>query len=175
MLRKSFVRMMTVVVIGIRVDAQETIHRTASNANARLELCCGRKHVEMDGGKGGVFHKAAAGIFQGKVKQLNEKEIVIENDAKQMVLIRRSHQTKFLRNNQPINSSDIDLETPVTIDAREAANVSLVAIKVSVDSPPTTTDFEVDGPKNRQRNISLGVHSFTPKAIDAKRIPESEK
>jgi hypothetical protein len=43
--------------------------------------------------------------------------------------------------NQPINSSDIDLETPVTIDAREAANVSLVAIKVCVDSPPTTTDL----------------------------------
>ena len=67
---------------------------------------------------------------------------MIENDAEQMVLIRRSHQTTFLRNNQPINSSDIDLETQVTIDAREAANVSLVAIKVSVDSPPATTDLK---------------------------------
>ena len=75
------------------------------------------------------------------MKQLNNKEIVIENDAKQMIAIRRSHQTKFLKNNQPIKSSDIDLETPVTIDAREAANLSLFAIKVSVDSPPATTDL----------------------------------
>jgi hypothetical protein len=110
---------MTIAVIGIRVDAQGT-----------------------SGGKVDAFSKAAAGIFRGKVKQLNKKEIVIENDAKEMVLIRRSHQTTFLRNNHPINSSDIDLETAVTIDAREAADVSLVAIKVSVDSPPTTTDLK---------------------------------
>jgi hypothetical protein len=131
----------TVAVIGIGADAQETVHGTASNANAHLELCCGRKHVETDEGKAGAFYKAAAGIFRGKVKQLNEKEIVIENDAKQMVSIRRSHHTKFFKNNQPIKSSDIDLETPVTIDAREAANVSLLAINVSVDSPSTKTDL----------------------------------
>jgi len=58
-----------------------------------------------------------------------------------MVSIRRSHHTKFFKNNQPIKSSDIDLETPVTIDAREAVNVSLFAIKVSVDSPPAATDL----------------------------------
>jgi hypothetical protein len=142
MTRKSFACIMTIAVIGIRVDAQGTIHGATSNGNAHLELCCGRKHVETGGGKLGAFSKAAAGIFRGKVKQLNKKEIVIEDDAKQMVLIRRSHQTTFLRNNHPIKSSDIDLETPVTIDAREAANVNLVAIRVSVDSPPTTTDLK---------------------------------
>lgn len=88
-----------------------------------------------------MFYKAATGIFRGKVKQLNDKEIVIENDSNQMVSIRRSHKTKFLKNNQPIKPSDIDLETPVTIDASEAANVSLLAINVSVDSPPTRTDL----------------------------------
>ena len=54
-----------------------------------------------------------------------------------MVSIRRSRQTKFFKDDQPIKSTDIDLETPVTIDAREAANVSLLAINVSVDSPLT--------------------------------------
>ena len=141
MLRRSFVCVTTVAVIGIGAEAQETVHGTASNANAHLELCCGRKHVETGERKVGAFYKTAAGIFRGKVKQLNNKEIVIENDAKQMVAIRRSHETKFLKNNQPIKSSDIDLETPVTIDAREASNVSLFAIKVSVDSSPTTTDL----------------------------------
>jgi hypothetical protein len=141
MFRRSFVCVTTVAVIGIGADAQETVHGTASNAKAHLELCCGRKHVETGEGKAGAFYKAAAGIFRGKVKQLNEKEIVIENDAKQMVSIRRSHHTKFFKNNQPIKSSDIDLETPVTIDAREAANVSILGINVSVDSPSAKTDF----------------------------------
>jgi hypothetical protein len=141
MLRRSYVCTMTVAVIGIGVEAQETVHGSASNANVHLEVCCGGKHVETGERKVGAFYKTAAGIFRGRVKQLNNKEIVIENDAKQMIAIRRSHQTKFLKNNQPIKSSDIDLETPVTIDAREAANVSLFAIKVSVDSPPTTTDL----------------------------------
>jgi len=139
MLRRSFVCVTAVAVIEFGLEAQETVHGTASNGKAHLELCCGRKHVETGAGKAGAFYKTAAGIFRGKVKQLNEKEIVIENDAKQMVSIRRSHHTKFFKNNQPIKSSDIDLETPVTIDAREAANVSLLAINVSVDSPPTTT------------------------------------
>jgi hypothetical protein len=141
MLRRSYVCTMTVAVIGIGVEAQETVHGSASNANVHLEVCCGGKHVETGERKVGAFYKTAAGIFRGRVKQLNNKEIVIENDAKQMIAIRRSHQTKFLKNNQPIKSSDIYLETPVTIDAREAANVSLFAIKVSVDSPPTTTDL----------------------------------
>jgi hypothetical protein len=140
MLLRSFVSVTTVLVIGIGAEAQETVHGTTSNANAHLELCCGRKHVETGEGKAGSFYKAAAaGIFRGKVKQLNENEIVIENDAKQMVSIRRSHHTKFFKNNQPIKSSDIDLETPVTIDAREAGSVSLLAVNVSVDSPSTKT------------------------------------
>jgi hypothetical protein len=141
MLRRLFVCMTTIAAIGIGAAAQETVHGAASNVNAHLELCCGRKHVETGEGKAGAFYKTAAGIFRGKVKHLNEKEIVIENDAKQMVSIRRSNHTKFFKNNQPIKSSDIDLETPVTIDAREAANVSLLAINVSVDSPSTKTDL----------------------------------
>ena len=141
MLRRSFVWVTTVTVIGMGAEAQETVHENSSNANAHLELCCGRKHLETGEGKAGAFYKAAAGIFRGKVKRLNEKEIVIENDAKQLVSIRRSHHTKFFKNNQSIKSSDIDLETPVTIDAREAANVSLLVINVSVDSPSTKTDL----------------------------------
>ena len=138
MFRRSFVCVMTAAVIGIRADAQEMIHGTASNANPHWG---GQKNIETGEKKVRAFYKTAAGIFRGKVKQLNEKEIVIENDAKQMVSIRRSHHTKFFKNNQPIKSSDIDLETPVTIDAREAANVSLLAINVSVDSPSTKTDL----------------------------------
>ena len=142
MLRISLFRLMMVAVMGIHVEAQETIHGTASNGNAHLKLCCGLKNSETGEKKAGVFYKAAVGIFRGKLKQLNNKEIVIENDSKQMVSIRRSQKTKFLKNNQQIRSSDIDLETPVTIDATEGANVSLLAINVSVDSPPKQTDLK---------------------------------
>jgi hypothetical protein len=132
---------MTVAVIGTRIEAQETMHGGASNGNAHFERCCGRKDTETGEKKVGVFYKAAVGIFRGKLKQLNEKEIVIENDSKQLISIRRSHKTKFLMNNQPIRPSDIDLETPVTIDASESTNVSLLAINVSVDSLPIKTDL----------------------------------
>jgi hypothetical protein len=165
---------MTVAIVGSRIKAQETIHGAASNSSAHFELCCGREHIEAGEKKVGVFYKAAAGIFRGKVMQLNNKEIVIENDSKQMVSIRRSHQTKFLKNNKPISPSDIDLETPVTIDARETSSVNLLALEVSVDSPPMTTG-DVDGPEQRQSNVSLGVRSFAPKTIDTKRIAGGEE
>ena len=174
MLRRSLFCLMTVAAVGSRLKAQETIHGATSNGSAHFELCCGREHIEAGEKKMGGFYKAAVGIFRGTVKQLSNKEIVIENDSKQMVSIRRSHQTKFLKNNQQIRPSDIDLETPVTIDAREASSVNLLAIKVSVDSPPTTTG-EVDGPELRKRNVGLRVRSFAPKAIDTKRIPGGEE
>ena len=116
MLRRSFFCLMTLAVGGIRVKAQEMIHGATSN---------GLKNIEASKKKVGAYYKAAAGIFRGKLKLLNNKEIVIENDSKQMVLIRRSHKTKFLRNNMEIEPSDIDLETPVTVDATESASVSL--------------------------------------------------
>ena len=139
MLRISLFRLITVAVIGIRLQAQDSGAGAASKSYANFERCCGGK-IGLDV-KVHAYYKAAAGIFRGKLKLLNNKEILIENDSKQMVSIRRSHKTKFLMNNQPIRPSDIDLETPVTIDARESAKVSLLAINVSVDSLPIKTDL----------------------------------
>jgi len=140
MLRISLFRLITVAVIGIRLQAQDSGHGAASKSYANFERCCGGK-IEPDV-KVRAYYKAAAGIFRGKLKLLNNKEIVIENDSKQMVSIRRSHKTKFLMNNQPIRPSDIDLETPVTVDATEGASVSLLAVNVRVDSPPTKTGLK---------------------------------
>lgn len=123
------------------MQAQDTIHGAASNDNAHFELCCGRENIGTGEKKVGAYYKAAAGIFRGKLKLLTNKEIVIENDSKQMVSIRRSHQMKFLRNNLQIKPSDIDLETPVTVDATESASLSLLAVNVSVDAGPTQTDL----------------------------------
>jgi hypothetical protein len=83
------------------------------------------------------YYKTAIGIFHGKLKQLTNKEIVIENQADQIVSIRRSHRTKFLRNDERIRPKDIGLDTPVTVEATEDSSVSLVALNVSVDTSAT--------------------------------------
>jgi hypothetical protein len=145
MLRRSFFCLMTLAVIGIRMQAQDTGDGAASKGYANFEGCCGRRKIQPDV-KVGAYYKAAAGIFRGKLKLLNNKEIVIENDSKQMVSIRRSNKTKFLRGTLQIKPSDIDLETPVTIDATESASVSLLAVNVSVDSPPNQNRPEVGCP-----------------------------
>jgi hypothetical protein len=140
MLRISLFRLGMVAVIGIRMQAQDSGDGAASKGYANFERCCGGK-IETDV-KVRAYYKAAAGTFRGKLKLLSNREIVIENDSKQMVSIRRSHKTKFLMNNQPIRPSDIDLETPVTVDATESASVSLLAVNVRVDSPPTKTGLK---------------------------------
>jgi hypothetical protein len=81
-----------------------------------------------------------AGSFHGKLKELTSKEIMIETDDGQMVSIHRSRKTKFLKGTQSIKASDIDIETPVTVDASEEVDLSLTAVSVTVDTPKKTTD-----------------------------------
>ena len=81
-----------------------------------------------------------AGSFHGKLKELTSKEIMIETDDSQMVSIHRSRKTKFLKGTQTIKASDIDIETPVTVDASEEVDLSLTAVSVTVDTPKKTAD-----------------------------------
>ena len=133
--RRSFLCLLTAAAVGGRIKAQETTHGAASNSRA----CCGRDNAQSGAKKAGRFYEAAVGVFQGKLKKVNKKEILIENDSNQMVSIRCSQKTKFLKSDQRIRPSDIDLDASVTVDAREDGNLNLLAIKVSVDSQPTKT------------------------------------
>jgi hypothetical protein len=81
-----------------------------------------------------------AGSFHGKLKELTAKEIMIETDDSQIVSIHRSHKTKFLNGAKSIKASDIDIGTPVTVDASEDVDLSLTAISVTVDPPKKNTD-----------------------------------
>jgi hypothetical protein len=72
--------------------------------------------------------------------KLSKKEIMLETDDDQTVSIRRSGKTKFLKGTQSIKASDIDLETLVTVDASEDADLKLTAISVTVDPPPKSAD-----------------------------------
>jgi len=81
-----------------------------------------------------------AGSFHGKLKELTGKEITITTDDDQVVSIHRSRKTKFLKGTQTIKPSDIDLETPVTIDASEEVDLTLTAVSVTVDTPKKNTN-----------------------------------
>jgi hypothetical protein len=60
---------------------------------------------------------------------------MIETEDGQIVSIHRSGKTKFFKGTQSIKPSDIDIETPVTVDASEEVDLSLTAVSVTVDSP----------------------------------------
>lgn len=83
-----------------------------------------------------------AGSFHGKLKDLTGKEITIETEDGQVVSIHRSHKTKFYKGTEPIKPSDIDLETPVTVDAKEEVDLSLTAVAVTVDTPKKKAEGE---------------------------------
>lgn len=89
-------------------------------------------------------YKDVAGSFHGKLKELSSKEIMIETDDDQTVSIRRSRKTKFLQGKKSIKPSDIDLETPITVDASEDADLKLTAVNVTVDPPPKKNDNKDD-------------------------------
>jgi hypothetical protein len=81
-----------------------------------------------------------AGSFHGKLKELSNKEITIQTEDDQVVSIHRSRKTKFLKGTQSIKASDIDLETPVTVDATEEVDLSLTAVSVTVDTPKKSAE-----------------------------------
>jgi hypothetical protein len=85
-------------------------------------------------------YKDVAGSFHGKLKDLSSKEITIETADDQIVSIHRSRKTKFFKGTQSIKPSDIDLETPVTVDATEEVDLSLTAVSVTVDTPKKSAD-----------------------------------
>ena len=129
-MKRSLFFCLLALTAAFRVEAQEAIHDTSSNLDS------GRSRGARDKGTldgSGKFRKIAIAIFHGKLKQLTDKEIVIENQSKQMVSIRRSRQTRFLRNNEPIHPTDLDLETPITVEVTERKRI-LAALNVSVDT-----------------------------------------
>lgn len=138
---------------ALRIKAQEAIYDTTSNVKfERSSGTKGRRTRDI----AAEYSKTAIGIFHGKLKQLTNKEIVIQNEADQIVSIRRSHRTKFLRNDERIRPTDIDLGTPVTVDATEENSVSLVALNVSVDTSATTMNTSAPFGKGREAGDDIG-------------------
>jgi len=132
-MKRSLLFSLIALSAALRVEAQEAIHDTSSKV--RFGRSSGAKDKGTIDGSGKLY-KTAIGIFHGRLKQLTDKEIVIENQSNQTISIRRSHKTKFLRNNEPIHPSDIDLDTPIIIEVTEEKR-SLAALNVKVDTSAT--------------------------------------
>ncbi len=71
--------------------------------------------------------------FNGTVKSLTKKEIIIDLDAEQESLtLRRSGKTKFFKDDKEIKAADIPVGTHVTLDATRDGDQKLSALKVMV-------------------------------------------
>ena len=76
--------------------------------------------------------------FHGKLKDIDKKKLMIETEEGHSVSIRLSGKTRFFQDDKQIKRSDIDLDAPITVDAREESDLSILASKVTVDPAPKT-------------------------------------
>lgn len=72
--------------------------------------------------------------FHGRLKDLNKKTILIEEDSGKIMTFRRDKKIRFGEGNAFIKETDIDLESLVTVYATEGNDLKLIAVGVLVDS-----------------------------------------
>lgn len=68
--------------------------------------------------------------FQGRLKLITGREIVIVAENDQTISIRRTRKTKFLRGGKEIKPSDIAPGAPLTVDVVEARDLKPEAVGV---------------------------------------------
>ncbi len=79
---------------------------------------------------------ALSPTFEGTLKLLTSKEIVIQLQSDQLLSIRRNRKTKFVENDKEIKPSDIAQGTPLAIDVKEDIDLKPIALRVVVNPPP---------------------------------------
>jgi len=74
--------------------------------------------------------------FEGTLKMLSHKEIVIQLQSEQTLTIRRDRKTKFLENEKEIKPENIAVGTPLAVDVKEDLDLKPMAVRVVVNPPP---------------------------------------
>lgn len=74
--------------------------------------------------------------FEGTLKSLSKKEIVIQLQSDQTLTIRRGRKTKFLENEKDVKPENIALGTPLAVDVKEDLDAKPLAVRVVVNPPP---------------------------------------
>lgn len=69
--------------------------------------------------------------FQGVLKSLNKKEIIVELDEnRQLLTFRRTKETKFTEGSLEVKAAALDLESHVTVEAKEDTDSKFKAVTV---------------------------------------------
>ena len=77
--------------------------------------------------------------FDGHVKSISKKEILIDLDDKhELVAFLRTKETKFMQDGAEVKGTAIDLETHVTVEAKQDAHSRLKAVTVRARSKNAT-------------------------------------
>jgi hypothetical protein len=84
--------------------------------------------------------------FNGTVKALTKKELTVDLDPadpgadRQSLTFRLSKKTKFLKDDEPIKPSDIEVGTHISVDATRDGDLKLSALNVLVAPPGKPAD-----------------------------------
>ena len=73
---------------------------------------------------------------RGVLRSINKKDIVIDSGEDQIVTLKRTKKTKFLKGSKEIKPDDFPDEAKVSIEANRAMNGDLDAINVYLGEPP---------------------------------------
>jgi hypothetical protein len=85
-------------------------------------------------------YNGPAVTFNGTVKTLTKKEVIVDLDRAdpgadpQSLTFRISKKTKFLKDDQPIKLSDVEVGTHISLDATRDGDLKLSALNVRVAS-----------------------------------------
>jgi hypothetical protein len=91
--------------------------------------------------------------FNGTVKALTKKELTVDLDPagpdaeRQSLTFRVSKKTKFLKDDQPIKPSDIEVGTHISLDATREGDLKLSALNVMVAPPGKPGDKPAEAGK----------------------------
>ncbi len=99
-------------------------------------VCMNAQYVHrrgIDSGPPPVPRQDVIVTFKGVLKQMKKKQILIQGDDNQLVTIRRNKSTKFFENEKEIKATDIDLETPILVEANEDTDLKMLAVNVKVN------------------------------------------
>ncbi len=78
---------------------------------------------------------SAVASFDGTLRLLNKKQILIEVGEDQTISIEVNKKTLFFRGAKPIAAREINIGSIVTVEAKKIAN-QLVALSVRIKEPP---------------------------------------
>ncbi len=91
-------------------------------------------------------YNGPAVTFNGTVKTLTKKELIVDLDPadpdaeRQSLTFRLSKKTKFLKGDQPIKASDIEVGTHISLDATRDGDLKFSVLNIIVAPPDKTTD-----------------------------------